>query len=57
MKVIPNRKFFGERDSGTGRSFSDLLVDDCVFHWCMLSQTVELDKLAQGYIVKCCGRK
>ncbi len=55
MQVVRKRKFFGERGSGTGRSFSDLLVDDCVFHWCVLSQTVEPDKLAQVRNVQVCN--
>lgn len=55
MQLVRKRKFFGERDSGIGRSFADLMVDDCVFHWCVLSQTVDLDKLAQVRDVQVCN--
>lgn len=47
MQVIAKRKFFGQRDQGTGRTFSNLAIEDCLFHWCTLSETVDLTKLAR----------
>ncbi|MHB1768872.1 MAG: hypothetical protein ACYCUV_13610, partial [Phycisphaerae bacterium] len=47
MQVISKRKFFGERDHVGARIFEELRLDECVFHWCIFSETLDLSRMSR----------